>query len=310
MIFLFRQPLLHFLLIGILLFGLQQYRGFAKTYELVSLDDATTQLLVDDFFTMTARMPAPDDIKKLVAKELDKRILFAEGLRLNFHRDDSVILQRLLRNANFLGFEGSDKEKIRAAFELGIHESDEVIRARILQRMVSVGRSQATGTPTDAELMDIYQADLSAWQEPARYTFEHLFFSVDRERDPVERAALALEQLQADSSPQGLGDVFLPGSQFTAKSLRDVTSVFGVSFSEYFNSKQFLLKVWQGPIPSVFGQHIVRVTAIDTGQQQGFNTVRRELAQRWQEEQEKVALEAYLVQLRSRYVVTAGGKLQ
>ena len=128
MIFLFRQPLLHFLLIGILLFGLQQYRGFAKTYELVSLDDATTQLLVDDFFTMTARMPAPDDIKKLVAKELDKRILFAEGLRLNFHRDDSVILQRLLRNANFLGFEGSDKEKIRAAFELGIHESDEVIR--------------------------------------------------------------------------------------------------------------------------------------------------------------------------------------
>jgi hypothetical protein len=309
-IFLFRQPFLHFLLIGILLFALQHYQGLAKTYQVASLDEGATQLLVDDFFSMTARMPAPSDMKKLVAKELDKRILFAEGLRLNFHRDDSVILQRLLRNAIFLGFEGSDKEKIRAAFELGIHESDEVIRARIVQRMASVGRSHATVTPTDAELMDLYQADLSAWQEPARYTFEHLFFSVDREQEPVERAALALEQLQADSSPQGLGDIFLPGTQFSAKSLRDVASIFGVSFSEYFNSKDFLLKVWQGPIASVFGQHIVRVTAIDPVQQQAFNAVRRELAQRWQEEQENAAFEAYLAQLRGRYRVTTDGELQ
>lgn len=310
MIYLFRQPLLHFLLIGMLLFAFQQYQSVAKTYDVAALDEPDIQLLADNFYKATGRVPAPDEMENLIAQELDKRILFAEALRLNFHRDDNVVLQRLLRDAIFLGFEGSDKDKIRAAFELGIHESDEVIRARILQRMASVGRSQATDSPTDAELVDLYQADLTAWQEPARYTFEHVFFSVDREQDPVERAALALGQLQTDPSRQGLGDVFLPGTLFSGKSLRDVAKIFGVSFSEDFNSKEFLLKVWQGPILSVFGHHLIRVTAIDPVQQQDFKTVRSKLALLWQQEQESAALESYIAQLRDRYVVTTDGEVQ
>ncbi len=303
---LFREPLFHFVLIGVLLFIYKQYQQTVKTYEIVSLDKDARQQLSDDFIKQSGRAPSQAELGLLAEQELDSRILFTEALRRNFHRDDSVVIQRLLRDANFLGFTGSDQDKIRAALVLGIHESDEVIRSRMIQRMESVGRSHANRSPTDAELMALYRADLARWQTPDRFNFTQIFFSADRDEDPAQRAKAALRAIQLKASAEGLGDPSLHGSLFVEVSTRDIAKVFGESFGEAVAAKSTLLNEWQGPISSVYGQHLVRVTRATSGQRRKFEEVRTKLALDWQEQSEREALAAFIANLRERYLVLNG----
>ena len=130
-----KQPFVHFMVIGVLLFSGNQYLEQQQREEIEALDRETVEGLRDDWIRQTGRMPSQQQLAAMQQQELESRMLFAEALRRNYHRDDTVVLQRLLRDAEFLGIEGSDEEKIRAALSLGVHLSDEVIKRRMVQRV-------------------------------------------------------------------------------------------------------------------------------------------------------------------------------
>lgn len=298
-----RQPLLHFLLLGLALFAFQLYREATAPITIEPLDEESRLQLRDDFVRQTGRMPTPAQVAALERQEMDSRILYAEALRRNFHRDDAVVLQRLLRDAEFLGIDGTDEEKIRTALALGVHESDEVIRRRMIQRMERLGRAQRALAPSEIELVAVYEREQERWRMPARYSFEHVFFSADRESDAEGRAHHALAVLQVGETVQSLGDPFLHGRQFRDKSLRDMTFMFGAQFSDALAAQTPAVGRWSQPLPSAYGFHLVRITEVVPADQRGFSEVAGKVEQLWRDEQEQEALREFIAQLRQRYVI-------
>lgn len=305
---LLNQPVLHFLVLGIALFALQLYREATAPIIIEGLDSESRLQLRDDFVRQTGRMPTPAQVAALERQEMDSRILYAEALRRNFHRDDAVVLQRLLRDAEFLGIEGSDEEKIRTALALGVHQSDEVIRRRMIQRMERVGRARREQVPSESELVAIYEREKARWLVPARYTFEHVFFSADRDGDSEKRAREALAALHNGEAAQPLGDPFLHGRQFRDKSLRDMTFMFGAQFSDALAAQSPEMGRWSEPLPSAYGFHLVRVTEVVPAEQRTLSEVAGKVEQLWRDQQEREALQDFIDELRQRYVVVDSGE--
>jgi hypothetical protein len=90
------EPMLHFLLIGIALFG---------AYRWVSPGDSggrrivITQGMVDDLITQhvaaRGREPSTTELNHLVESYVRDEILYGEGVRLGLDRDDIVVKRRV-----------------------------------------------------------------------------------------------------------------------------------------------------------------------------------------------------------------------
>jgi len=300
-----KQPLLHFMVIGLLLFTGSHYLEKQQRETIEPLDKETVQGLRDDWIRQTGRLPSQQQLNAMQQQELESRMLFAEALRRNYHRDDTVVLQRLLRDAEFLGIEGSDEEKIRAAMTLGVHLSDEVIKRRMVQRVERSGRLRYIESPTAADLQALYEAENQRWIVPARYSFRHIFYSADRPEDPQQRAAGDLAKLGkgAVESAAGLGDPFLHGQELNNRSLQDMTFMFGAQFSDALQLQEIVTQEWFGPLPSAYGQHLLRVSEIYPESRRSFAEVKPKLEQLWRDEQERQSLRQYIGDLRQRYVI-------
>src|SRR4051795_8458316 len=138
---LLREPMLHFLLIGVALFG---------AYRWVSPRDSggrrivITQGVVDDLVTQhvaaKGREPAPAELNHLLESYVRDEILYREGVRLGLERDDIVV-----------------KRRVRQKIEM-IAEEDAATRA-----------------PTDADLSAYLTANQARFARPAILTFEQVF---------------------------------------------------------------------------------------------------------------------------------------
>ncbi len=308
----FKQPFLHFIILGLLLFIGNQQIADRQTETLEALDEETVLSLRDDWIRQTGKMPSAQQMQAMQKQEIESRMLFAEALRRNYHRDDTVVLQRLLRDAEFLGIEGSDEEKIRTAMNLGVHLSDEVIKRRMVQRIERIGRLKYLTEANGAELQRVYDEDRERWLVPARYSFRHIFYSADRGADPEQRALADLARLSRAStaSHEAMGDPFLHGQEVGNKSLQDMTFMFGAQFSDAVQAQAIIPDQWFGPVPSAYGQHLLRVSEIAPERLRSFEEVKPKLLQIWRDEQERNSLRIYIDELSERYVVADARQTQ
>ncbi|MFT5576622.1 MAG: hypothetical protein ACI89D_002151 [Bermanella sp.] len=302
-----KQPLLHFIVIGMLLFAGSQHLADRQRQSVEALDEETVKGLRDDWMRQTGRVPSSQQMLAMQKQELESRMLFAEALRRNYHRDDTVVLQRLLRDAEFLGMEGSDEDKIRTAMSLGVHLSDEVIKRRMVQRIERIGRLKYVSAPVEAQLQTLYETDRERWLVPARYSFRHIFYSADRPENPQQRALgdLAIVGAADSITATAMGDPFLHGQDVSNKSLQDMTFMFGAQFSDALGAENIASDHWFGPLPSAYGQHLLRVSEIYPEHLRNFAAVKPKLVQLWRDGQERQSLRLYIDELRERYVIAA-----
>ncbi|WNJ18428.1 peptidylprolyl isomerase [Pontibacter sp. G13] len=158
------QPLVHFLLIGALLFGL---------YTWVSPDEPPAQILIgesevnawaDKWELQWGRPPTSSEIAVLTEQFIESEILYREAL------------------------------------EMGLDHHDEVVRRRLAQKMKFVVEDLVELTPpTEQELRQYFKEKADQYRLPDRYAFSHKYFSPDLRTDPWEDA---LEQQQQEI-PQG-----------------------------------------------------------------------------------------------------------
>src|SRR6188474_1302460 len=135
------EPMLHFLLIGVALFGV---------YRLVAPGDSggrrivITQGVVDDLVTQhvaaRGREPSTTELNHLIESYVRDEILYREGVKLGLERDDIVV-----------------KRRVRQKIEI-IAEEDASTRA-----------------PTDADLSAYLAANPARFVQPAILTFEQVF---------------------------------------------------------------------------------------------------------------------------------------
>lgn len=95
-----REPLLHFLLIGAALFALDAWRaGGIADPRVITIDAAVDRQAIEVFRKARGREPNEDELYALRRVWLDNEVLYREGLALQMDRGDDAIRDRVIFKA-------------------------------------------------------------------------------------------------------------------------------------------------------------------------------------------------------------------
>jgi len=271
-----KEPLLHFLLLGLAIFGAYRLLGPDEPPpSSIVVTEGIINGQIESFSRTWLRPPTPREVNELIREYVREEIYYREGMALALDRDDTVIRRRLKQKLEF----------VAEAAGIAAEPTDEDLRAYLEQRR------------------DAYQTD-------ARLSFVHVFLSAERRGDAVAQDAASLlaglQSSQEALDPAALGDPTLLERQFEDVPLRDVAAQFGDEFAD--RVVELPVGQWQGPIESAYGMHLVLVGARTDGRAPELDEVRDALRRDWLNERRIVANEAYYQSLLQRYTVTIDGR--
>lgn len=192
---------------------------------------------------------------------------------------------------------------VREARQLGLDRGDMIIRRRLVQKMRFVIEDMAAAEPpTDAEMAVWLAANRARYRRPARYDIEHAFFSSERRGDrAVTDAAEALEAWRSAGTEPG-GDPFLGGRTLISRSDRHLRRGFGAAFADLAASAA-APDAWSGPVKTPFGQHLVRVTRVQPAVDPELAAVRARVRADIMDDRRRRASGRARAELRERYAV-------
>jgi hypothetical protein len=267
------EPIVHFLVLGALLFG-----GYAWLHrgESSNRDDGAgparitakeIAFLTQAWRRMQQREPTREELQALVAGYLKEELLGREARAMGLELNDPIIRRRLAQKVEFI-----------------------------------VNDTSRLTTPTDDDLDRFYQANIESFQTPARVSFTQVFFNPETRRDAMADAKAALSALSSGTAAAGdIGDPFPIDAEVRDGIMQTVAGQFGDKFA----NAVFALKpgAWHGPIASSFGLHLVRVTEAKPMRQPEFSEVEPQVRERWRAEHEREANEQYYEGLLKKYGV-------
>lgn len=262
-----REPLLHFLLIGLALFLFygRSASGDSEASRIV-VGQAQVDALASQHQATWNRPPTPEELSGLVESFVRDEIQYREGRALGLDRDDPVI-----------------KRRIRQKLEVMAEESLADVPA------------------TDAALAAYMQANPERFRRPAIVSFQQVFFGAAAPAQVERRIAAARAALERGADPATLGDATMlpPGVDKVAVDL------IGRDFGEGFARELEALPVgqWSGAVVSGFGTHLVKVSERVPAALPPLEAVRPQVAREWENDRRTRALEEDYRRLRQRYEV-------
>jgi hypothetical protein len=271
---LFHEPLLHFLLIGAVLFAVFRYarpaRKSAPTSKEIqlSLDDLTRMVLL--FQSQWKREPTASELERLMETRVQTEILYREALAMGLDRDD------------------------------------EIVKRRMAQKMQFLAEDTAPRDPTTAELKSWFAKNSTPFALPGRVSFRHLYFSPDqRETHAREDAVTALAQLTGQpvdaKLPRSFADPFMFQEYYRDRGTDFLGKEFGPQFAQAV--AKLPTGSWQGPVESGFGWHLVFVDTATPGRVPDFEEVEPDVKTAWLAEQKAQAWEKTYAEMRAKYTV-------
>ena len=270
------EPLLHFVILGAVLFGAYSYfeprLARPETSKQISLtrDDLLQLVLV--FQSQWQRPPTQAEFGRLVESKVREEVLFREALAMGLDKDDTIVKRRMAQKMQFLA------EDVAAAYE-----------------------------PTTAELEAWYEKNADKFALPSRLNFQHVYFSPDRRgeqaRDDAANALAKLADQPVDSKlAASLGDPFMLQDYYADRAPEQLAKEFGPPFAQaIFRTKP---GAWQGPIESGFGWHLVFVDSFVPGRAPAFAEVEADVKTAWLGEMKAEGWRKAYDAMRAKYTVS------
>jgi hypothetical protein len=265
-----REPLVHFLVLGALLFALDAWlrppSSPAQQGEIV-VGEARIRNLAQNFRRTWQRPPTRAELEGLVETHIREEVMVREALALGLDRDDAIIRRRLQQKVEFVSEEAA-----------------------------------ASVAPTDEDLAQYMAAHPDAFRTDARVSFAQVYL------DPRKRgAALAgdakrlLEQLnRGEPDLSKLGDsLMLLESRYGNAPQAEVARLFGAGFAEALVTQP--VGRWTGPVESGYGVHLVKVESLVPGGLPPLAEVRPLVLREWANARRQELSKALYDKLRSKY---------
>jgi hypothetical protein len=270
-----REPLLHFLLLGVVLFGMYAYMqrgrsGIESSKQIVlTIDDL--RVIESYFESQWHRPPTSAEFQAMVEDKVREEVLYREALAMGLDKDDTIVKRRMAQKMQFLA------EDVAAAHE-----------------------------PSTAELNAWFEKNSSKFALPSRYSFRHLYFSPDkRGKNAQDNAAKALTKIAGQPEDSklavSLADPFMFQDYYRDRTPEALAKEFGPQFAVAISK----LKPgsWQGPIESGYGWHLVFVDTVIPGRVPAFEEVEPEVKTAWLSEQKAIAWDKAYKEMRAKYTV-------
>src|SRR5271167_4531254 len=270
-----REPLLHFLLLGVALFAVYGYLhrgrlGIESSRQIVLSLDELRQM--DMYFeSQWHRQPTPAEFQAMVEDKVREEVLYREALAMGLDKDDTIVKRRMAQKMQFLA------EDVAAAHE-----------------------------PSTAELKAWFDKNSSKFALPSRYSFRHLYFSPDkRGKSAQDDAAKALTKIAAQPEDSklaaSLADQFMFQDYYSDRAPEALAKEFGPQFVVAL--EQLKPGSWQGPVESGYGWHLVYVDTIIPGRIPAFEEMESDVKTAWLAEQKQQAWQKAYTEMRAKYSV-------
>ncbi|WP_192360060.1 peptidyl-prolyl cis-trans isomerase [Mesorhizobium mediterraneum] len=268
---LFREPLLHFAVVGAILFGgyswLNDKQAEATIVEPVRIGEGDVRWLKQTWASQWLREPSADELKGLVDDLLSEKLMAREAQQMGLEQDDTIIRRRLAQKLKFL-----------------------------------VEDTARLAEPTEAELRQFYALNLAHFETPGRLSFRQVYFNPERRKDAAADATAAMGALTANVEDDSIeGDRLLFGDSFADTDELALSGMFGADFAR----EVFALEPggWRGPVKSGYGFHLVLVTQRTATAPKPFETVRDAVLAEWRSAKQTEFSRDYLIALRNKYGV-------
>lgn len=266
-----REPLLHFALLGGLIFmvnaGRERGRPVGNSGARIEITAGTVAWLREGFTRQWHRAPDADELRGLVNDHVREEMLYREGLMLGLDRDDTIVRRRLAQKVEFL------TQDIAAAAE-----------------------------PDEAALRKFFAENAARYAKAAQVSFRHVYFSKERRGARLEADVREVrEALSKGASEETAGDPFLRELEFTHASAEEITAALGHEFA----AQVLTLPAgeWQGPIASSYGTHLVWVSERAEPEPVAFDAVREMVTRDFAEERRRTANRDFVERLKGRYQI-------
>lgn len=222
-----KEPLLHFLLLGAMLFAAHGFlsRGRLGEPSHIVVTPGQVESMALLFARTWQRPPSDAELQGLIRSHVREEVFYREGLALGLDRDDPIIRRRIAQKLEF------------------VTESDEA-------------------EPSDRELQAYLDAHPAVFVAEPKMTFDHVYLDPGRRgKSLATDAERMLNELNSPASsldPAGVGDPTMLPLHFDHAAESDVRKVLG---DEFVKSLAHLEKGgWSGPVESSYGVHLVQLS--------------------------------------------------
>jgi hypothetical protein len=267
-----REPLVHFLLLGALIFGAFKIIS-RETIEpgMILITQGRIESLEIAFSRTWRRPPTASEFEGLIRDYVREEVFAREAVALGLDKDDTIIRRRLRQKLEFVS------EDVAAHAE-----------------------------PTDEQLRAYLKEHADAFRGDRRFTFRQVYLNPQQRGTNLRRDALQLLAQLRRSGGQtdisALGDSLMLENEFKGIAAAEVVKQFGEPFGAALG--EMAVGQWQGPTESGFGVHLVLIAERTDGSMPGLEDVRAAVRREWINARRLEVNEKFYRTLLQRYNVT------
>lgn len=293
---LLKEPLIHFLLFGLILFGLFSLTANNEQDNItITMPDAKKSQLAFSFEKTYQRKPSEQELAVLIQNNYKMQLAFQKGV------------------------------------EMGLLDGDEVIQRRIQQKVEFIVEDVANNlNPNNEELEAFLEANREDYLSDQVFSFEHVYLdpskhhnfkdkqdetlvkvnNIDTLHNELSQEKLTKNDAKSDvkidsknkaKQLMSLSDDIFLEYQYDNISNALVARYFGSQFAEALQTMP--LDSWQQGVKSGYGKHIVKLTMRVGGELQTLDEVKSQVKKDWLIEQRKLSLASFYKQLFEEYSV-------
>ena len=270
---LFSEPLIHFLILGMLLFLLtsyvRQYRD--KQSREIIVDNERIRMMVMNYKTQTGDLPNKEQLDAMIENYIREEISYREAKKMGLDKDDEIIRRRLSQKFDFIQTDLAEGEQ-----------------------------------PSDQDLKDFYRRHPGLFQTETTVNFSHIYFSTDNktDNDAKQKALTVLQQLRNSKlhrAPEK-GDRFPLQYDYTEQAAVDIQQNFGEKaiLDSLFKAP---VNTWVGPVQSGYGWHLVFISKRNNATEIPFDSIKETVKAKWLEATKSAQNKKVFDQLGEKYII-------
>lgn len=265
---LFREPLVHFLIIGaglFLAFGLTREPG-VDNQKRIEVSPGQVEQLTAQFKRARQRTPSKKEIAALVESYVRDEIYYREALAMGLDRNDPQVRLRMRMKLEFL-----------------------------LEDLT------ADEAPDEKVLSAYLQEHADKFLVEPQVSFQQVYLNPDKHQDFDAEAKKILADLNKGAAPESVGDRTLLQYEYRLAMKTDITRSFGEEFAA--DVVQQTPGDWTGPLYSRFGVHLVKVSELVEGRLPELSEVRDQVEREYTAERRKELKDLAYQRLREGYEI-------
>lgn len=219
-----QEPLIHFLLIGAVLFLVYHFNSEKMNDHMnrIVVTPGQVEQMEAKFTRTWMRPPTKEEMDGLIDSQVRDEIYYREAVAMGLDQNDQSIRQRMRMKLEFL-----------------------------LEDLSVVG------DVSDKELTKFLQGHSEKFRLEPCVSFRQVYLDPQKHPDMMTDARNLLHKLNGGAAPEEVGDTTLLGYEYLRASRSDVSRSFGEAFAQDVIALEPVS--WTGPLYSQFGGHLVMV---------------------------------------------------